>query len=59
LLPGRARRDALIHLAVETERLIGAREIAERHDVSLCYLAKVAQWLAAEGYVTLARGRGD
>ncbi len=48
----------LIHLAVEPDARISAREIAEQQGLSFNHLAKIAQWLAAEGYVTASRGRG-
>ena len=48
----------LIHLAVEPEGRVSAREIAEQQGLSFNHLAKIAQWLAAEGYVTASRGRG-
>lgn len=48
----------LLHLAVRRDERLSVREVAERHDVSFNHLAKVAQWLSAEGYVTATRGRG-
>lgn len=48
----------LIHLAVAGEERVSARDIAERQGVSVTHLAKIAQWLAAEGHVAASRGRG-
>ena len=48
----------LMHLAAEPERQISVRDIARAQDLSFNHLAKVGQWLAAEGYVRSARGRG-
>ena len=48
----------LIHLAVAGDKRLSTREIAEQQGVSFTHLAKVSQWLASEGYVKAARGRG-
>lgn len=48
----------LLHLAVAGDRQLSARDIAEAQDISFNHLAKIAQWLAAEGYVKSVRGRG-
>lgn len=48
----------LIYLAMEKDRSISTREIAERFDLSFDHLAKAAQFLSREGYVTASRGRG-
>ena len=47
----------LIHLAVSGEKRLSTREIAEQQGISFTHLAKVTQWLAAEGYVHASRGR--
>ena len=48
----------LIHLGVQGEGRLSVRQIADVHGLSFNHLAKVAQWLAAEGYVASTRGRG-
>ena len=48
----------LIHLAVSDAERLSTREIADQQNVSFTHLAKVAQWLASEGYVSASRGRG-
>lgn len=48
----------LIQLAVEQDEKHSAREIAALHGVSFNHVAKVTQWLSAEGYITATRGRG-
>lgn len=48
----------LIYLSMERDRSISTREIAERFDLSFDHLAKAAQFLSREGYVTASRGRG-
>ncbi len=48
----------LLHLAADQNRQISAKDIAESQGVSFNHLAKIVQWLAAEGYVTTVRGRG-
>ena len=48
----------LIHLAVAGDARLSTREIADQQGISFTHLAKVSQWLAAEGYVTASRGRG-
>jgi len=46
-----------MHLAVANGRLMSTREIADIHDAKYNHLAKVTQWLAAEGYLETVRGR--
>jgi len=48
----------LIHLAVAGNERISSKDIALKQDESFNHLAKIAQWLAAEGYVEATRGRG-
>lgn len=48
----------LIHLAVAEEQRLSAREIANAQQLSFNHLAKISQWLTAEGYVDALRGRG-
>lgn len=48
----------LIFLAIEKDRCVSTREIAERYDLSFDHLAKAAQFLSREGYVEASRGRG-
>jgi len=48
----------LIHLAVARDKRLSTREIAEMQGLSFNHLAKISQWLAAEGYVAATRGRG-
>lgn len=48
----------LIYLAVSDGANVTAQEIAERFDISFHHIAKVAQWLARNGYVSASRGRG-
>ncbi len=48
----------LIHLAAADGKRETARQIADMQGVSFAHLAKVSQWLAAEGYVDGTRGRG-
>ena len=48
----------LIHLAVAGDTKLSSKDIADRQGVSFNHLAKIAQWLAAEGYVDATRGRG-
>jgi Rrf2 family nitric oxide-sensitive transcriptional repressor len=48
----------LIHLAVSDATRLSTRQIAEQQRISFTHLAKVAQWLASEGYVSASRGRG-
>jgi Rrf2 family nitric oxide-sensitive transcriptional repressor len=47
----------LMYLAVAGDRQVTVREVAERHRLSRDHVAKVAQFLAREGFVTTARGR--
>lgn len=48
----------LIHLAVAADTRVSTREIANTQGISFTHLAKVSQWLAAQGYVNASRGRG-
>lgn len=48
----------LIFLAVSGARRVSAREIAGRYGISAHHVAKVAKWLAREGFVEARRGRG-
>lgn len=48
----------LIHLAVAEGTRCSTRDIAELQGVSFHHLAKVSQWLVAEGYAKAVRGRG-
>ena len=48
----------LIHLAVSGDSRCSTREIADQQGLSFNHLAKITQWLAAEGYVKATRGRG-
>ena len=48
---------SLMFLAVAGDRTVPAREIAERHGLSFDHVAKVAQFLAREGFVVATRGR--
>ena len=48
----------LLHLAAEPGRHLSVRDIAQAQGVSFNHLAKIGQWLAAEGYVKSMRGRG-
>lgn len=48
----------LIFLAMEPDRSVSTREIAETFDLSFDHLSKSAQFLSREGYVTATRGRG-
>lgn len=48
----------LIFLAVSPDENASAQIIAERYGISFHHVAKVAQWLAREGYVVSSRGRG-
>ena len=48
----------LIHLSAADGRRETAGDIARHQGVSFNHLAKVSQWLAAEGYVEGTRGRG-
>ncbi len=47
----------LIQLSSVQGRRLTARQIADDQGLSFNHLAKIAQWLAAEGYVTATRGR--
>ena len=47
----------LMHLAASDQRR-SARDIALAQGLSFNHLAKISQWLAAEGYVEATRGRG-
>lgn len=46
-----------MHLAAANGNLMSTREIAAMHDAKFNHLAKVTQWLAAEGYLETVRGR--
>jgi Rrf2 family transcriptional regulator, nitric oxide-sensitive transcriptional repressor len=48
----------LIYLAVSEESTASAQRVADRYGISFHHVAKVAQWLAREGYVVSTRGRG-
>ncbi len=47
----------LMHLAAGDQQR-SAREIAQAQGLSFNHIAKISQWLAAEGYVEATRGRG-
>ena len=47
----------LIYLAVHRDTKSTATEIATAYDISFHHIAKAAQWLAREGYVSSERGR--
>ncbi len=47
----------LMYLAVSGDRLITAREIADTYDISFDHVAKAAQLLTRENFVTAVRGR--
>jgi Rrf2 family transcriptional regulator, nitric oxide-sensitive transcriptional repressor len=47
----------LLHLALADGRLISTKDIAEIHSAKYNHLAKVTQWLAAEGLIEAIRGR--
>ena len=48
----------LIYLAVSENKTASAQLVADRYGISFHHVAKVAQWLAREGYVVSTRGRG-
>jgi len=48
----------LIYLALVEGTNVTAQEVASRFDLSFHHIAKVAQWLARNGYVKASRGRG-
>ncbi|PKP73134.1 MAG: Rrf2 family transcriptional regulator [Alphaproteobacteria bacterium HGW-Alphaproteobacteria-6] len=48
---------SLMFLAVAGDRPVPAREIAARHGLSFDHVAKIAQFLAREGFVVATRGR--
>ena len=48
----------LVHLAAAKDQVLSTRDIAEAQGLSFNHLAKITQWLAAEGYVEATRGRG-
>lgn len=48
----------LIFLAVSDDGLSSSREIATRYDISFHHVAKAAQWLVRQGYVSATRGKG-
>ena len=47
----------MIFLAAPATKKATAKHIAETHEVSFHHIAKAAQWLAREGYITSERGR--
>ncbi|WP_417825032.1 RrF2 family transcriptional regulator [Thalassospira lucentensis] len=47
----------IMHLAASNGALMSTREIATIHNAKYNHLAKVTQWLAAEGYLETVRGR--
>ena len=48
----------LICLTVNDGGLVSAREIATRYDISTHHVAKAAQWLVRQGYISATRGKG-
>lgn len=48
----------LIHLGVNTDRLVTIAEISERFDISRSHLMKVVNQLVREGFVEGLRGKG-
>lgn len=48
----------LMYLAVAGDAPVNAQTIADRFEISFHHVAKVAQWLARNGYVSSQRGRG-
>ena len=48
----------LIHLGVNTDRLVTIAEISERFDISRSHLMKVVNQLVREGFVDGVRGKG-
>lgn len=48
----------LTYLAVNRERICTVKEVAEAYDISRHHLLKVANQLAASGYVETTRGNG-
>jgi Rrf2 family transcriptional regulator, nitric oxide-sensitive transcriptional repressor len=47
-----------MYLAIQPERLVNIREIAERYDISRNHLVKVVHNLARAGFIKSHRGRG-
>jgi Rrf2 family transcriptional regulator, nitric oxide-sensitive transcriptional repressor len=47
----------LMYLAVTDETTVTAQTVSDRFDISFHHVAKVAQWLARNGYVKAVRGR--
>jgi len=47
----------LIFLASATKPKATAKHIAETHEISFHHVAKAAQWLTREGYISSERGR--
>ncbi|WP_034493127.1 RrF2 family transcriptional regulator [Afifella pfennigii] len=47
----------LMYLAITGDRLVPTREIAEQQGLSFDHIAKVAQFLARQGYIEASRGR--
>ena len=48
----------LMYLAIQPERLVNIREIAERYDISRHHLVKVVHNLARGGFIRSYRGKG-
>ena len=49
---------ALIYVALHSDRLVTAREIAEAYDLSHNHISKVCQELIRHGFLAAQRGRG-
>jgi len=47
----------LMYLALSDDRLVTSKEIADKYDLSFDHIAKAAQLLSREGYVSAVRGR--
>ncbi len=47
----------LIFLASNKKPKVTSKHIADTHDISFHHIAKTAQWLTREGYITSERGR--
>ena len=48
----------LIALASQPEQCVTVRELAAAYGLSANHLAKIAAWLAQQGYLIAERGRG-
>lgn len=48
----------LMYLAIQPDRLVNIREIAERYDISRNHLVKVVHNLARAGFIKSYRGKG-